>query len=307
MATFDHRALVYEDVDGFLAAMVPFVRSGLERAEPVLAAVGADEARALGSEFGDDAPGLRIADTWVWHPHPANRLRAVHEFVTEQVESGARRVRLAGQPAWPQGPPEFVLEWERYESALNEALAGLPVAVVCTYDTSRLDQAIAESAWRTHPVIWQGAPGPSEGFEDPRQLVGRRVAPFAPVPGSASVLVSPIDVSEAREFVRERAREAGLPIDRAVDVSVAVSEVLSNAVLHAGGAKSVAVWSQDGRVICEVTDTGPGIPDPLVGYRPPSVGQLSGRGLWIARQLVDLVQISPGPDGTAIRLQSWLS
>jgi hypothetical protein len=47
------------------------------------------------------------------------------------------RLRLVGEPVWPNGPPEHVLEWERYESVLNEVLAPFPVTLVCTYDTSR--------------------------------------------------------------------------------------------------------------------------------------------------------------------------
>lgn len=306
MTRFEHPALVYADLDEFLAGMVPFVRSGLDSSEPLFLAVGRDEVAALRSEFGAGGPGLRIVDTWQWHPHPANRLRAFHEFVTSQLETGARRVRLAGEPAWPSGPPEFVLEWERYESALNDALAPLPVTLVCTYDTSRLDREISASAWRTHPVIRQGDDRRSERFEHPRELVARRSGAFPPVPASALVLEQPVEVPRARAFVRDRAAAAGLASDRAMDLSVAVSEVLSNAVLHAGGAKSVAVWTEGGRVLCEVTDGGPGIPDPLVGYRPPSMGQLSGRGLWIARQLVDLLQTSRGPDGTAVRLHCWI-
>lgn len=222
------------------------------------------------------------------------------------MRAGARRVRLAGEPAWPPGPPEFVLEWERYESALNEALAPLPVTLVCTYDTSRLDPAIARSARRTRPVIRQGDDRASERFEDPRRLVARRVPTFAPVPRSALVLEPPVDASDARRFVRQRAREAGLDEDRSMDLSVAASEILSNVVLHGGGPRSVAVWSEGGRVLCEVTDAGPGLADPLVGYRPPPVGRLSGRGLWIPRQLVDLLQTSRRPGMTAVRLQSWI-
>ncbi|HEX2031082.1 MAG TPA: hypothetical protein VHL78_06755 [Actinomycetota bacterium] len=70
MTAFEHPALVYEDLDGFLAGMVPFVAGGLERSEPVFQAVGRDEVVALRSRFGEDVPGLRIVDTGSGTPTP---------------------------------------------------------------------------------------------------------------------------------------------------------------------------------------------------------------------------------------------
>ena len=32
----------------------------------------------------------------------------------------------------------------------------------------------------------------------------------------------------------------------------------------------------------------------------------SGRGLWLANQLADLIQIRSAPEGTTIRLHAWL-
>lgn len=301
-----HPALLYQDEEEFLAAMVPFVREGLEDAEPVVLVLGREELAALRREIGEDAPGLEMADTREWHPHPSLRLRAFHDRVTRELDRGATRVRLAGEPAWPSGPPEFVVEWERYESALNVALAGMPVTLVCAYPTSRLDPAITESAFRTHPLIEMGGGRPSDRYEDPRTYVGRRVAPRS-APSASTLLEAPVDVSAARRLVRERAERLGLDPERAVDVSVAASELLSNAVRHGGGPGTVAMWAQDGRVFCEVSDAGRGIPDALAGYRPPELSQMSGRGLWIARQLVDLLQVFHGRDGTTVRLQCWIA
>ena len=43
--------------------------------------------------------------------------------------------------------------------------------------------------------------------------------------------------------------------------------------------------------------------DPLVGRVKPVPTQVGGRGLWLANQFCDLVQIRSGDDGTAVRLQ----
>jgi hypothetical protein len=61
------------------------------------------------------------------------------------------------------------------------------------------------------------------------------------------------------------------------------------------------LWEQDDRLVCEVQDAGR-VEDPLVGRRPPSLGAVGGRGVWLAHQLCDLVQLRSGPAGTTVRL-----
>jgi hypothetical protein len=46
------------------------------------------------------------------------------------------------------------------------------------------------------------------------------------------------------------------------------------------------------------------VDDPLVGRRPPRPDSDSGRGLWMANQLCDLVQLRSGDGGTAVRVRS---
>jgi anti-sigma regulatory factor (Ser/Thr protein kinase) len=46
-----------------------------------------------------------------------------------------------------------------------------------------------------------------------------------------------------------------------------------------------------------------GIDDPVTSYLPPPTSAERGRGLWLARQLVDLIQFAPGASGTTVRLR----
>jgi anti-sigma regulatory factor (Ser/Thr protein kinase) len=300
----EHPALLYRDMEGFLSAMVPFVAGGLDAGEPVIVAVAGEELAALRAGVGPEDRGVRWLDTREWHPHPASRLRAFHELVTDALAKGATGLRLVGEPVWPVGPPEHVLEWERYESVLNEVLAPFPVTLICTYDTSRLDPAIAGSARRTHRVVWNGEEVTSDVFEPPSELLRRRNAEVATPPVGAAMLSRPEDLAAARHFIESETERAGVPPIPAMDLLIAANEVLTNAVAHAGGAVGVWVWAEDGRLVCQVEDRGPGIDDPLAGYRPPDDFRSGGRGLWIARQLVDLLQIAPGEPGTRIRLHA---
>jgi anti-sigma regulatory factor (Ser/Thr protein kinase) len=114
-------------------------------------------------------------------------------------------------------------------------------------------------------------------------------------------------ITAVRHAVARCAAGVGLFDQRLEDFVLAVNEVITNAVRHAGGQGRVRLWTQDGTIRCEVTDEGGGIPpERLVGRElPPSVA-VSGRGLWLARHLCDAVSVATGPAGTTILLVSGL-
>jgi anti-sigma regulatory factor (Ser/Thr protein kinase) len=86
---------------------------------------------------------------------------------------------------------------------------------------------------------------------------------------------------------------------------LAVHEVAVNSVEHGGGESELRIWEQDQALICEVR--GPGrIADPMVGRRSPPFEDERGRGLWMANQLCDLVQVRSSSAGTTVRIHSWL-
>jgi anti-sigma regulatory factor (Ser/Thr protein kinase) len=104
-----------------------------------------------------------------------------------------------------------------------------------------------------------------------------------------------------RRLVTETSRQAGLSADRAAHLTTAVNEILSNAILHAGGNGDVAISRSDDCLVVEVSDRGTGIPA-SVSVARPGPEALGGRGLWLAHMLCDQVDISTGADGTRIRL-----
>ncbi|MEU9093943.1 ATP-binding protein [Streptomyces sp. NPDC048428] len=92
-------------------------------------------------------------------------------------------------------------------------------------------------------------------------------------------------VGAAREFVREALADWGFGEVRADDVLLCVSELATNALVHAvppGRGYRVMLWLRDeGQVRVEVHDSGDGEP----GVREPD-GE-SGRGLVIVDALAD--------------------
>jgi anti-sigma regulatory factor (Ser/Thr protein kinase) len=75
-----------------------------------------------------------------------------------------------------------------------------------------------------------------------------------------------------------------------LELVVAANEIVTNCLKHGGGHGRVIVWSEQRRVVCEVSCPGT-LADPLADRRLPDPDDPTGRGLWLANQLCDLVQI----------------
>ena len=82
---------------------------------------------------------------------------------------------------------------------------------------------------------------------------------------------------------------------------LAVDEVATNSYRYGGGGGTLRTWASGGGLVCEVRDGGR-FSDPLVGRRRPSSDRIGGRGLWIANQLCDLVQVRSSGEGAVVRL-----
>ena len=87
------------------------------------------------------------------------------------------------------------------------------------------------------------------------------------------------------------------------DLVLAVNEAIANAIDHAGGRGELALVQDDQRrLIAEVRDAGPGIPWPITLRLPPP-DALRGRGMWLAEELADRIQVCGDRDGTTVRLE----
>lgn len=104
-----------------------------------------------------------------------------------------------------------------------------------------------------------------------------------------------------RELVAERAGESGLSRARAKALVLAVNEIATNSVRHGGGSGTLRVWEEGDFVVCQVEDRGR-IEEPMVGRRQPVADEPGGRGLWLANQLCDLVQVRTFEQGNVVRV-----
>jgi anti-sigma regulatory factor (Ser/Thr protein kinase) len=116
------------------------------------------------------------------------------------------------------------------------------------------------------------------------------------------------DLARLRQHVARAGGTAGLTPERIAPLTVAVNEVVTNAIQHATGSALVAISRARDRLTVQVTDDGPGLPDSVTEERSqPSVDSLGGRGLWFVRQFCDQVHIQTGDTGTRVRLVMLLA
>ncbi|MEV4637806.1 ATP-binding protein [Actinoplanes sp. NPDC049548] len=111
------------------------------------------------------------------------------------------------------------------------------------------------------------------------------------------------DITLLRHEVLQRL-EPGLLGDRLDGFVLAINEVITNVVLHAGGSGRLVLSRTATAVWCTVTDSGPGIPEEH-RHPPEAPGAFEdgGRGIWLAYQLCDEVTMATGPIGTTIGLR----
>jgi anti-sigma regulatory factor (Ser/Thr protein kinase) len=299
---FSHEALLYEGSEGLLAGAVPFLREGIAAGEPILVAIGAEKIALLRAALGADADRVQFVDMAVIGHNPARIIPAWSDFLAAHHRPGGG-IRGIGEPIWSGRSATELVECQLHESLLNLAFAEVDgFRLLCPYDTAALDPGVIHEACCSHPATLEGAElRPSRAYREAAQLLAPYDSPLPPPPVSTRILAFELDgLSDVRRLVHECAARAGLAERRSQDLVLAVGELAANSIRHGGGHGVLRSWRDNGSLICEVRDRGH-IHDPLAGRHRPTPEQLSGRGLWIANSVCDLLQVRSGAQGTAIR------
>jgi anti-sigma regulatory factor (Ser/Thr protein kinase) len=298
-----HDALLYGSNEELVAAAVPFVRDGLTRGDAVVVAVTPSNIDLLRDAVGPDADAVRFIDRTAWYVRPVSTIAGWKAEVDGAVSRGHAFVRIIGEVNF--GPDGQQASWTRYESVLNRVFVDAPAWIVCPYDTRSLPDAVLDSARHTHPtLITRGGRGESSAYVAPEDYLTTVPEPLPTIAGQPRVTLRiEENVAAVRRAVHAAATAgAWLTRERLGDLLAALSEVVTNSLLHGNGERILSVWTHHGSVVCELTDQGEGPVDPLAGYRPPTDHANGGMGLWIARQVCDAVSIENVDGVTRVRL-----
>ena len=287
MHGFRHEALFYDGEQSFVPRALPFVLDGVASGDAVLVAVPEPNLSALRAELGATAKSIAFEDMAIVGRNPGRIISLWDDFA--HAHDGMR-LRGLGEPLWNGRSVDEVTECEIHEELLDLAFAhAAALHLVCPYDVAALPQQIVNRARAAHES------GGSAG--SPLR------EPIRPAPdGAHRETFDATGIRGLRRRLGDLADHVGVAPPRIDDLVLAVNEVVTNSVVHGGGRGTLRVWIDGEAVVCEVADHGC-ISDPLVGRRRPSSDSSGGRGLWLAQQLCDLVQIRSDAAGTVVRMR----
>jgi anti-sigma regulatory factor (Ser/Thr protein kinase) len=296
---FVHPALFYRDDAGYLAGTVPFLRAGLAAGEPVAVAVPPDNLRLLRDGLGADAARVRFLDMTVVGRNPGRIIPGVLRAFADAHRDVP--VRIIGEPIWAGRTDVEYPACAQHEALINLAFAGRAVTILCPYHTASLSRPVLADAAVTHPLlIDDDGERPSDRYDPDAVITGYN----RPLPAPAHAESLPFafaTLSQARRFAAGHGRRLRLPEARVADLELAAGELAANAVTHGGGTGTLAIWADDGHVICQVSDRGR-LTDPLAGRVPIPPDSFRGRGLLLINHVADLVRIHTTAAGTTIRV-----
>ena len=302
-ATFHHEAVFYDGDDQFVDRSLAFVHGGLKRSEPILVMVGGRKLELLRAALGSRAADVHLVDMEVVGRNPARIIPAWSRFVADNA-GAAGGMRGIGEPIWAERTPSELAECQLHESLINLAFAAADdFRLICPYDTAALPDDVIAEARRSHPVVsYDGTEDVSHDYCGIDKVAAGFAQPLAEPPAEAEeIRVTLPSLRAARRLVWRRAEEAGLG-DRSEDFMLAVNEVLSNSLQHAGEDGMLRLWHESDGLVCEVRDRGH-IVQPLIGREEPSVGQIGGHGMWLVNLVCDLVQVRSSKQGSTVRMR----
>lgn len=123
------------------------------------------------------------------------------------------------------------------------------------------------------------------------------------VPDVELVDPTPFSARSAARALIGSGRSIELPTEDQDGLIGAVSEVVTNALVHGVPPVRLRGWADQARIVITVHDRGPGPTDGAVGTRPDHRGPgLGGFGLWLAHELCAVVAMGADDDGFTVRL-----
>ncbi|MDD7969278.1 ATP-binding protein [Actinomycetospora lemnae] len=297
---FRHVGIAYRDEEDLVAALAPLLDAARVRGDVVW--VSDDRVRSLVEDYlgpDDDVVVDDPARPYSWSGQTTASRRA--DGLRALADDG--RAALIVGDRTSVGSPDT---WSVVDASTTLACAGLPATLVCLTDaTLGDDDAERYLAWNHAEVFTGPTATPNTRLRTPEDVLASVPAPPAPALGPADLETTFAGVAalrEVRRTAKAQAREAGLDEERVDGCVMAVGELASNSIEHGPGSGTVSWWTRPGRVVAQIDDTGH-MTTTTPGLRRPGVRSVRGRGVWLARQLSDVLHLWTGVDGTHVRVE----
>jgi len=166
----DHLCLLFRTREEEFAAVVPFLRQGLERGERCVYIVDentADEVlRALTDDGVDAAAAVESGalvvitkrESYLKNGYfdPDLMIRFLEGSARQAKSLGYSALRVTGEMTWALGAEPGVDKVLEYEAKLNDVIRRGDLEVLCQYNLARFGPAVIKEVIHTHPYVISG-------------------------------------------------------------------------------------------------------------------------------------------------------
>ena len=166
----DHLCLIYDSPADQLAAVVPFIRFGLERNQQCIYIVDDNTATVVLDAMRDDgidinaklgSRALIIAykqETYLKEGFfdPDQMIDYLAKVADAAKASGFSALRVAGEMTWALGSDPGVEKLMEYEAKLNQFFPDNDALAICQYNRTRFSPDVIINVIRTHPLVIYG-------------------------------------------------------------------------------------------------------------------------------------------------------
>lgn len=309
---FVHAALIVDSDDTLRSRLVPALRRSVAARERVHLLVGAHAERVVRDALGTLADRLEWGERATFPTRLGFAYERLRRYLADQHAAGSSvhvitEADVSADPG-PDDPVDRATAHLSYESACGDAYAGYGCAVTCLWDSRRHPTLLVENArsLHNHELTEHGCE-PNTGYVGSADYLRRRSqVPLDAVPPVVDLdvgLVGLDQLTPLRGALRGWAEARSFDPDASGDIVLAVTEVATNGLVHGALPVRLRSWHHGDTLIVQVDDSGGRRIPPTAGFhRPGSAGRVGGRGLWLARQLADVVTVHSREHGTSVRL-----
>ena len=305
---FDHRALIVDADDTIQRVLVPRLLQKIDAHESVLMVVGADTTAIIRDRLGDAADALQWAPVDGFHQRLGFSYSRFLRYLREQ-RSRQQIVHVITEPeivADSTAPVDRAAAYLGYEAMTNDVYAGYGCPITCIWHSHRHPAPMLDEVRKVHQrelsargIVENPAYLPPTDYLNQRAQASMTAIPPA---SDLDITVRHLEeVATCRAAVARWAARRHFVPTAVRQVVAATSEVVANGLRHGRPPVRTRAWSEDTTLIVQVDDHG-GLRIPAhFGYRPP-IGPADPAGMWVARQLADVLLTHTGSGRTAVRM-----
>ena len=225
----DHLCLIHDTTAEKLAALVPFLRTGLAKDERSLFLGSLADCRAIERALGDEGipVGREIErgalvllsdrDSWLDHGRfdPNSFKDLLRRAEQQALDDGFSGLRATWDVIWLLEEVPGAEQWIAFEAGLNAFLAGSRTCALCRYPRSRSSAALLEDVLRTHPLVLLGHQVCPNAFYEPPEMVAGHSTPDEQVDWRIAQVRRARVSEEKLEDLSVRLAQKGAALERA--------------------------------------------------------------------------------------------